>query len=72
MVNLRSLLGASNGAWRDASEERERLLPTHRGEHLHTSVPAKRLAIWRCFTPPTNINKLTGNPTQGDQSRIET
>lgn len=71
MVNLRSLLGAGNGVGRrDTSEDlREHLLPTHRGEHVHTTVPAERLALWFCFTP---VNKLTGTLTQGYQSRIET
>ncbi|PWW75084.1 hypothetical protein C7212DRAFT_352983 [Tuber magnatum] len=44
MVNFRSLLGTGNGAGRDTTEDlREHLLPTHRGDHLHTSVPAERV-----------------------------
>jgi len=46
MVNFRSLLGTGNGARRDTSEDlREHLLPTHRGEHVHTTVSAERLAL---------------------------
>jgi len=38
------LLGTGNGAGRGATEDlREHLLPTHRGDHFHALVPAKRV-----------------------------
>ncbi|RPB01239.1 hypothetical protein L873DRAFT_1677882 [Choiromyces venosus 120613-1] len=44
MVNFPSILGTSSGSGRDTAHDlREHLLPMHHREHLHTSVPAKRV-----------------------------